>query len=105
MKNKIQTTSENIDDTFRIRNCKLGYECKQKWDLLTATEDFNTKHCNECKTNVYMIQNDAELMDAIRDNKCVAIRSPSKKDIMVGMRVSIAEDYDKPSYLRNKKVQ
>ncbi len=105
MKNIIKNKSKFIDNTFSIRNCKLGYECKQRWDLLSTTSDLNIKHCNECKTDVYMIQNDAELMNAIKNNHCVAIKVPNKEDILVGMRVTVTEDYDKPSYLRNKKSE
>ena len=49
-----------------------------------------------------MIHNDTDLMDAIRNNRCVAIKMPTKANIMVGMRVSIDKDYDSPAYLRKK---
>ena len=87
---------------INVRNCKLGYECKQDWFHLTETKDENIKYCNQCEKSVYMIQNDSELMDAIRGNRCVAIKMSAKSEIMVGMRVSVEEDFDKPAYLRKK---
>lgn len=87
---------------IKVRNCKLGYECKQDWFRLIETKDENIKYCNQCEKSVYMIQNDSELMDAIRGNRCVAIKMPAKSEIMVGMRVSVEEDFDKPTYLRKK---
>jgi hypothetical protein len=92
-----------FDDTINIRNCKLGYECKQDWFGLVETKDEHIKYCSECEKSVYMIVNDTDLMEAIRGNRCVAIKIPSKSHIMVGMRISVETDYEKPAYLRNKK--
>ncbi len=95
--------SDFFDDTINLRNCKLGYECKQDWFGLLETKDEDIRYCKQCEKSVYMIHNDSGLMDAIRGNRCVAIKMPTKANIMVGMRVSIDNDYDSPAYLRNKK--
>ena len=101
-KKTTQLQTDFWEDTINLRNCTLGFECKQDWYRLLETKDENIKYCKQCEKSVYMIHNDSDLMDAIRGNRCVAIKMPTKANIMVGMRVSIDKDYDSPAYLRKK---
>jgi len=93
--------SDFFDDTFNIRNCSFGFECKQDWNTLVESNDEDIKYCKKCEKNVYMIHNDNELMTAIICNKCVAVKIPTKPSITVGM--INPPDLDKPTFLRNKK--
>ena len=104
LKKTTQLQTDFWEDTINLRNCTLGFECKQDWYRLLETKDENVKYCRECEKSVYMIKNDCDLMDAIRSNRCVAIKLPNKSNIMVGMRVAIDNNYDKPAFLRNKKT-
>lgn len=98
-----QVQSDFWEDIVNIRNCSLGYECRQEWRQLLETDDQCIKYCKECEKNVYFIQTDHQLMEAIRGNRCVAIKMPNKSEVMVGMKISIEGNYDKPTYLRKIK--
>jgi hypothetical protein len=91
-----------------IRNCTLGFKCNQKWEDLLKRKEQNIRYCHECEKEVYLIETNAELMDAIMFNHCVAIKvrhdemhQTKKPHIDVGML--IPTNYDEPAFLRKKK--
>jgi len=114
-KKKITITTESQTDFWEdaksyidIGNCSFGFKCKQKWEELLKRKEKNIKYCHECEKEVYLIETNSELMDAIKFNHCVAIKvrhdeipGPKKPNITVGMLTAI--NYDEPAYLRNKK--
>lgn len=66
--------------TFQLRNCEFAFECSAKWDKLAETGKSNVRFCNECEKEVHRCDTDAELLQAIRSNLCVAIPSPYPTD-------------------------
>lgn len=81
-------TKEIIEDllkeTIDLRNCKFGFKCNQNWFKLNETENKDIKFCSKCEKNVYMVHNNAELANAIQENKCVALRAPNKPGMLLG---------------------
>jgi len=85
---KLPISNRLLENTINLRNCTLGFECKQDWYRLLETNE--------------------ELMNAIKFNHCVAIKvrhdeipQTKRPDITVGMLTPA--NYDEPAYLRNKK--
>lgn len=56
-----------------IRNCQFGYRCPKTWDALGITEDSAIRYCDKCEQNVHFCHTDAQLVDAIHHNRCIAI--------------------------------
>ena len=99
---------EDAKSYVDIRNCSFGFKCNQKWEDLLKRKEKNIKYCHECEKEVYLIETNTELMDAIKFNYCVAIKvrhdeipQTKRSNITVGMLSPT--NYDEPSYLRNKK--
>jgi hypothetical protein len=65
-------------DTVDIRNCVLGRDCKQIWERLIETNDSSLKYCRKCEKNVFMILSDTDVANAIRLNRCIAIKVQSQ---------------------------
>lgn len=115
VKSKITEKKESQTDFWEdakmyidIRNCTLGFKCNQNWENLLKRKEKNIKYCHECEREVYLIETNTELMDAIKFNHCVAIKvrhdeisKPKRPNITVGMLAS--PNYDEPAFLRNKK--
>ena len=74
--NQLQT--DFWEDTIDIRNCVFGRDCKQVWERLTDTTNASLKYCRKCERNVYMIENDNDVANAIRLNQCIAIKVQSQ---------------------------
>ena len=74
LKSKCHLQTDFWDDLISIRNCILGYQCKQDWNSLLATNDQNIKYCRDCQRSIFKIANKSDLMDAIQVNRCVAIK-------------------------------
>ena len=99
---------EDAKSYIDIRNCSFGFKCNRKWEDLFKRKEKNIKYCNECEKEVYLIETNTELMDAIKFNHCVAIKvrydeipQTKRPDITVGMLTS--PNYDEPAFMRNKK--
>lgn len=98
---------EDTKSYIDIRNCSFGFECRQRWEDLLKRKEKNIKYCHECEKEVYLIETNAELMNAIKFNHCVAIKvrhdeipQPKRPNITVGM--INPPNYDEPAYLRKK---
>ena len=61
------------DDELTIRNCVFAFKCTAKWDELMPTDDDKVHFCNECQKEVYLCEDDDELVKLVRLNRCVAI--------------------------------
>jgi hypothetical protein len=99
---------EDTKSYIDIRNCTLGFKCNQKWEGLLKRKEKNIKYCHECEKEVYLIDTNSELMDAIKFNHCVAIKVrhdeiPQTKKLHIDVGMLVAPNYDEPAYLRNKK--
>ena len=99
---------EDAKSYIDIRNCSFGFKCNQKWESLLKRKEKNIKYCHECEKEVFLIETNSELMDAIKFNHCVAIKvrydeipQSKRPNITVGMLSPV--NYDQPTYLRSKK--
>lgn len=60
-------------DPLTIRNCTFAFKCTAKWDELAETHDDKIHFCGECQKEVHLCEDDEELVEAVRLNRCVAI--------------------------------
>jgi hypothetical protein len=58
-----------------LRNCKFAFKCNKEWDRLSKTNEKNVRFCSACQQEVYFCKTDAELVECIQLNRCVAILS------------------------------
>lgn len=80
MINKVtQIGQKSVKQT--IRNCRFAYKCKKQWSDLTPTDSGidNVRHCDDCQQSVYLCWSDAQLAEAIRLNRCVALIAPAAR--------------------------
>lgn len=57
-----------------IQNCKLTYNCPERWDGLSRIDGQEAKRfCSSCEKVVYLVQTDKQIADALRERKCVCI--------------------------------
>jgi len=58
-----------------IRNCQFRYRCDQQWSTLeTDKQKSNIRHCKVCNEDVHLCKTDKQLLQAIRNNMCVALQ-------------------------------
>jgi hypothetical protein len=98
---------EDAKSYVDIRNCSFGFKCNQKWEDLIKRKEKNIKYCIECEKEVYLVETNTELMDAIKFNHCVAIKvrhdeipQTKKPNITVGMLSPT--NYDEPAFKRKR---
>ena len=69
-----------------IRNCQFAFKYEKKWDELTQPWSWPTvRFCDDCKKSVHLCATDDELVDAIKNNRCVAI--PKNTEPGLGRRM------------------
>jgi len=61
------------DDEHTIRNCVFAFKCTAKWDELTPTNDDKIHFCKDCQKEVFLCEDDEELVRSVRLNRCIAI--------------------------------
>lgn len=66
-----------------IRNCEFKFKCPKEWELLIPTIHKDQRFCGECDRTVYLCKTGTELMTAIREDRCVAVKI--NDGIVVGM--------------------
>lgn len=49
------------------------FECSQNWDDLAATDNEKVRHCRQCETAVFSVQNDGELISNAEKGRCVYV--------------------------------
>jgi len=91
MTSKVTRIGENAEKQT-IRNCRFAYKCTKQWTDLTKTDSVidNVRHCDDCQQSVYLCWTDAQLVKAIRLDRCVAIVTPTP-------RAKLASGRRKPS--------
>lgn len=57
-----------------IRNCKFAYACPQTWEALEKTGKDDVRHCHECDKDVFLCEDGNALLDAMRFDRCVAVK-------------------------------
>lgn len=79
---RLRQLSQQIDPNWLasvscspIENCRetFEFECPQRWDRLTWTEDASVRFCESCKQNVYHCSSVAEARTHARQGHCVAL--------------------------------
>ena len=60
-----------------IKNCQVKYRCPKTWGSLIKTEDARIRYCNECDRGVHSCSNEDDLLDAMKNDWCVAIQIDS----------------------------
>jgi len=98
---------EDAKSYIDIRNCTLGFKCSQKWEDLLKRKEKNIKYCHECEKEVYLIETNPELMQAIKFNHCVAIKvrydeMPQTKKSYIDVGMLTSPNYDEPAFMRKK---
>ncbi len=64
-----------------IRNCRFAFRCDKEWQDLTETTFPKVRFCGDCERDVFLCTTDAQLAEAIRLNRCVAlVQNRSTKD-------------------------
>lgn len=56
-----------------IRNCTFAYKCIADWDALQTTNDESIRFCNGCQREVHLCEDDNELVQSVKLNRCIAI--------------------------------
>jgi hypothetical protein len=64
----------------RVKNCQFAFKCPKKWEDLTLTLFDRVRHCHGCQRDVFLCNTDAELAEAVRLNRCVAVELPREAD-------------------------
>lgn len=59
---------------IKIRNCVFGFRCTENWSSMGGTNQYDVRFCASCEKEVYLVSTEADLMEAITLNRCVAIR-------------------------------
>lgn len=79
--NKSQQASE-----YFIRNCRFSFKCNQHWEGLEDQGIEDIKYCNSCGQEVFLCTTKENVVDAIRDNLCIAlpITLRGKKEFLLG---------------------
>ena len=83
-----------------IRNCEFRFKCPKDWDALKPTDREGERYCNECNQIVYFCRTNKQLMAAIQEDRCVAVRVNAPEEdvplIEVGMPTVKYNYQDKP---------
>ncbi|MEZ5592974.1 MAG: hypothetical protein R3F53_20625 [Gammaproteobacteria bacterium] len=66
---------------MNIRNCHIKYRCTKTWENLIETEDQNIKYCNECDRGVHFCSTANDLLEAMKNDWCVAVDVESTDDL------------------------
>jgi len=68
------------ESQYTIRNCILGFKCDADWDLMAVISETDSlddeiseiRFCNTCQKEVHESNNDDQLNENIRLNRCVS---------------------------------
>lgn len=70
---------------YTIRNCQFAFRCTKQWPELARTDNDKKRFCDDCQQNVFLCESDAELTQAVIQNRCIAIPARSfGEDFEVG---------------------
>jgi hypothetical protein len=66
-----------------VRNCKLEYQCHQRWNQLeTVPGALRLRFCNRCQSAVHRADSEEEFERLARQGKCVAVFYDSGESIL-----------------------
>ncbi len=52
---------------------QFKFQCPQRWDILTPTEDPSIKMCEVCLKQVYLCETDEDVVRHAKQDRCVAV--------------------------------
>ncbi len=64
-----------------IRNCRIKKQCHKNWDVLKESSPHgilkdlridNIRYCEQCDDFIWWCDNEKDLIDALKGNRCVA---------------------------------
>jgi hypothetical protein len=55
-----------------IRNCRFAFKCDKDWDDLDDIGESDIRFCQTCQNEVYFCNDDDELVENVKRNRCVA---------------------------------
>jgi len=88
---------------LKIQNCEFEFKCTAKWDEMTlVSEDqvanSEVRFCDSCQKQVYLCDDDNELVMNVRLNRCIAVEQTDLESIPIGSHtlgmVVKYEDFD-----------
>ena len=79
-----------------LRNCTFAYKCTQQWKNLEETYEEGIRFCHDCQKEVHYCEDDQELLESIKLNRCVAF---SRNETIHEMGLIIAPEYQKQEIL------
>ena len=83
-----------------IRNCQFRFKCPKTWEALQHTDVDDQRYCTGCEQIVYFCRTSKQLMTAIQEDRCVAVRVIDPEEdlprIEAGMPAVQYNDRDKP---------
>lgn len=88
---------ENMSLT--IRNCTFAFKCTQQWEKLEETREESIRFCQDCQKEVHLCEDDEELVESIKLNRCVAF---SRDEYIHEMGYIVAPQYQKQEILPEK---
>ncbi len=57
-----------------IENCRLKFECRQRWDSLEViTSQPDVRYCSQCKQAVHRVRTESEFRLMAAAGRCVAL--------------------------------
>ncbi len=81
---------------FTLRNCTFAYKCTQQWENLEETHEESIRFCHDCQKEVHYCEDDQELLESIKLNRCVAF---SRHETIHEMGLIVAPEYQKQEIL------
>ncbi|MBD2579641.1 hypothetical protein [Oscillatoria sp. FACHB-1406] len=80
-----------MQDLSKIWNCpdNLKFQCPQKWESLSSTDDENIRYCTVCSENVYNCSTPKDFVQYAKAGNCVALpnelaRRPEDPHLFLG---------------------
>ena len=55
-----------------IRNCRFAFKCDKNWDDLDDIGESDIRFCQTCQNEVHFCNDDYELVENVKRNRCVA---------------------------------
>jgi hypothetical protein len=79
---KVNQKEESEPNPFVAHCGLLDFQCKQRWDLMKATDRDDVRFCDKCDHNVYLCITEEQYLDHRDRGDCVALdmatASPAK---------------------------
>ena len=70
-KTNIMTNERLRKSNEKLKRYVFKFECSQIWENLIETDDERVRHCGQCATSVFAIENDYELMANAENGHCI----------------------------------